>query len=143
FIPLLWCALGYFCMKASNHYIMASALMVSLDTSFDPVFSAKLGLWTWTGPTQYFGVPFSNFFGWFLASLTFFALFFLASRRQPESSQFSLVFYYLFGLDNVIGVIVSCFPALPASSFTIFNVTDAIVLLLHTNNPPNTRTQLP
>ena len=142
FIPLLWCALGYFCMKASNHYIMASALMVSLDTSFDPVFSAKLGLWTWTGPTQYFGVPFSNFFGWFLASLTFFALFFLASRRKPESSKYAIVFYYLFGLDNVIGDIVSGSPGLAASSFTIFTVAAAIVLLVHKNNAAKTRTKI-
>jgi len=133
---------GYFCMKASNHYIMASALMVSLDTSFDPVFSAKLGLWTWTGPTQYFGVPFSNFFGWFLASLTFFALFFLASRRKPESSRYAIVFYYLFGLDNVIGDIVSGSLGLAASSFAIFTVAVAIVLLIRKNNAAKTRTKI-
>src|SRR6266480_1428916 len=76
FIPLLWCALGYFCMEASDYYIMASALMVSLDLSFDPVFSTSLHLWTWQSQGEYFGVPLSNFFGWFLASLTFFAIFF-------------------------------------------------------------------
>ena len=142
FIPLLWCALGYFCMKASDHYIMASALMVSLDTSFDPVFSAKLGLWTWTGPTQYFGVPFSNFFGWFLASLTFFALFFLASRRKPESSKYAIVFYYLFGIDNVIGDIVSGSLGLAVSSFAVFTVAAAIILLIRKNNAAKTRTKV-
>src|SRR5207237_1122320 len=71
FIPLLWCALGYFCMEASDYYIMASALMVSLDLSFDPVFSTSLHLWTWQSQGEYFGVPLSNFSGWFLASLTF------------------------------------------------------------------------
>src|SRR5436189_1452227 len=30
FIPLLWCALGYFCMEASDYYIMASALIIFL-----------------------------------------------------------------------------------------------------------------
>src|SRR5207247_10065651 len=107
-------------MKASHHYMMPSALMVSLDTSFDPVFSAKLGLWTWTGPTQYFGVPFSNFFGWLLASLTFFALFFLASRRTPESWTYAIVFYYVLGLDYAIGGIVSGSRGRARSAVTIF-----------------------
>jgi putative membrane protein len=70
FIPLLWCALGYFCLQASDYYVVASALMVSLDLPFDPVFSTSLHLWTWQSSTQYFGVPLSNFFGWFIASLT-------------------------------------------------------------------------
>jgi uncharacterized membrane protein len=139
FIPLLWCALGYFCMQASDHYIMASALMVSLDTSFDPVFSAKLGLWTWTGPTQYFGVPLSNFFGWFIASLTFFALFFLASRRKTKSSKNAIVFYYLFGLDNVAGDIVSGSVGLAAASIIIFTVALAIVLLFRKSSAAKTK----
>jgi uncharacterized membrane protein len=142
FIPLLWCALGYFCMRASDHYIMASALMVSLDTSFDPVFSVKLGLWTWTGPTQYFGVPLSNFFGWFVASLTFFVIFYFVSRRKPESSKYAVVFYYLFGLDNVIGDIVSGSLGLAAASFTIFTLATAIVFLIHKNNAAKARTKL-
>ena len=95
FIPLLWCALGYFCMEASDYYIMASALMVSLDLSFDPVFSTSLHLWTWQSQGEYFGVPLSNFFGWFLASLTFFAIFFLATRRRTRSSNYAIVSYYL------------------------------------------------
>lgn len=130
-IPLIWCALGYFCMQASDQYIIASALMVSLDLSFDPVFSTSLHLWNWTGQTQYFGVPLTNFFGWFIASLSFFAVFYFTSRRQPRSSKQAIAFYYLFGLDNVIGDLVSGTAALAASSFAIFTVALAAILLLH------------
>src|SRR5947207_15076602 len=87
FIPLLWSALDYFSMEASDYYIMASALMVSLDLSFDPVFSTSLHLWTWQSQGEYFGVPLSNFFGWFLASLTFFAIFFLTTKRRTRRSE--------------------------------------------------------
>jgi uncharacterized membrane protein len=131
FIPLLWCALGYFCMEASDYYIMASALMVSLDLSFDPVFSNSLGLWTWTGQTQYFGVPLSNFFGWFIASLSFFALFYFASKQRTRSSKYAIAFYYLFGLDNVVGDLASGSVALGAASFLIFTLSLAIVIFFH------------
>ena len=134
FIPLIWCALGYFCMEASDYYIMASALMVSLDLSFDPVFSNSLGLWTWLGPTQYFGVPLSNFFGWFIASLTFFAVFFFTSKRKTKASKYAIVFYYLFGLDNVVGDIVSGSLALAAASFVIFTLTTGIIYWTHRRN---------
>ena len=134
FIPLIWCALGYFCMEASDYYIMASALMVSLDLSFDPVFSNALGLWTWLGPTQYFGVPLSNFFGWFVASLTFFAVFFFTSKRKTRSSNYAIGFYYLFGLDNVVGDIVSGSVALAAASLIIFTLATAIIFWSHRAN---------
>lgn len=133
FIPLLWCALGYFCMEASDYYIMASALMVSLDLSFDPVFSSSLHLWTWQSQGQYFGVPLSNFFGWFLASLTFFAIFFLTTKRQTKSSYYAIVFYYLFGLDNVIGDLASGSPWLALASFIIFTGATIIIFLVHGN----------
>ncbi len=59
FIPLLWAALGYFCMLAVDNYAVSAVLMVLLDLSFDPRFS--LTLWHWEIPGQYFGVPVTNF----------------------------------------------------------------------------------
>jgi putative membrane protein len=121
-------------MEASDYYIMASALMVSLDLSFDPVFSNSLGLWTWQGQTQYFGVPFSNFFGWFIASLTFFAVFYFASKRRTKSSKYAIAFYYLFGLDNVVGDLASGSLALGIASLLIFTLSVAIIIFVHRKN---------
>jgi uncharacterized membrane protein len=139
FIPLIWCALGYFCLQASDYYIMASALMVSLDLSFDPVFSTSLHLWKWTGQTQYFGVPLTNFFGWFIASLTFFAVFYYASKRPAKLSKQAIAFYYLFGLDNVVGDLSSGPATLAAASFVIFTLVAATVLLIHRSKAAKTR----
>jgi uncharacterized membrane protein len=139
FIPLLWCAIGYFCMQASDYYIMASALMVSLDLSFDPVFSTSLHLWVWQSPGQYFGVPLSNFFGWFIASLTFFAVFYYVTRRRIRASKHAMAFYYLFGLDNVIGDIISGSLMLAAASFAIFTAAAAVIYLIHKRNQSKTR----
>lgn len=138
-IPLIWCALGYFCMQASDYYIMASALMVSLDLSFDPVFSSSLHLWTWTGATQYFGVPLTNFFGWFVASLSFFAVFFYATKRQLKASNHAITFYYLFGLDNVIGDFVSGSTMLGLASLGIFTIATVIVVMIRKNKAAKTR----
>lgn len=138
-IPLIWCALGYFCMQASDYYIMASALMVSLDLSFDPVFSTSLHLWNWTGATQYFGVPLTNFFGWFIASLSFFAVFYYFTKRQIISSNNAVAFYYLFGLDNVIGDFVSGSAALGLASFAIFTLAVIAVLWIRRNKAAKVR----
>jgi uncharacterized membrane protein len=138
-IPLIWCALGYFCMQASDHYIMASALMVTLDLSFDPVFSGSLHLWNWTGQTQYFGVPLTNFFGWFIASLTFFAVFYYTTKRGLKLSKQAIAFYYLFGLDNVVGDLVSGPATLAAASFVIFTLATMVVILIHRSGAAKTR----
>jgi uncharacterized membrane protein len=138
-IPLIWCALGYFCMQSSDYYIMASALMVSLDLSFDPVFSGSLGLWKWSGQTQYFGVPLTNFFGWFVASLSFFAAFYYATKRQVKSSPYAIGFYYLFGLDNVIGDFISGPAALALASFTIFTLATLGVLFIRKKRAAKTK----
>lgn len=137
-IPLIWCALGYFCMQASDYYIMASALMVSLDLSFDPVFSSSLHLWTWTGATQYFGVPLTNFFGWFVASLSFFAVFSYLTKRQLKASNHAIAFYYLFGLDNVIGDFVSGSAMLGLASLGIFTLATIAVVMIRKNKAAKT-----
>src|SRR5207302_1921590 len=80
---------------------------------------------------EFIGVPLSNFFCWFLASLTFFAIFFLATRRRTRSSNYAIVFYYLFGLDNVIGDLASGSPWLALASFIIFTIATLIIFLVN------------
>jgi len=99
-IPFLWASLGYFSLAAAGNYLVASVLMVLLDVSFDPRFS--LSLWHWAVPGQYFGVPLSNFVGWFVTSLALFGVFYLASRKRFEPSAPAIGFYFLLGVNNVI-----------------------------------------
>src|SRR5260370_11903682 len=117
--------------------------MVSLDLSFDRVFSSSLHLWTWQAQGKYFGVPLSILFGWFLPSLTFFAIFFLATKRRTRSSNYAIVFYYLFGLDNVIGDLGSGSPWLALASFIIFTVTTLIIFLFTRNHSKNSLQFIP
>ena len=67
--------------------LVASFLMVAWDLTFDPVASTINGAWIWEQGGAYFGVPFSNFLGWFLTVFIFFTLFaFYLSRRAPASA---------------------------------------------------------
>lgn len=54
---------------------ISAFLMVMWDLTVDPISSTLQGLWVWTYPGAYFGVPISNFFGWFLVVYIFFQLF--------------------------------------------------------------------
>src|SRR5258708_540923 len=55
--------------------LLASFIMVSWDLSFDPAASTINHSWIWLQGGNYFGVPFSNFMGWFLTVFVFFQLF--------------------------------------------------------------------
>ena len=54
---------------------IASFIMVMWDLTIDPISSTLQGLWIWQTPGAYFGVPISNFFGWFMVVFIFFQIF--------------------------------------------------------------------
>jgi len=65
-IPLLWATLCYFSFIAVEQAFISSWLMVLIDITVDPLFSRFD--WHWITPGQYFGVPLSNFVGWYIVS---------------------------------------------------------------------------
>ncbi|MHA1935117.1 MAG: carotenoid biosynthesis protein [Candidatus Thorarchaeota archaeon] len=46
--------------------IIASFIMVMWDLSMDPILSTIQGEWIWEDGGFYFGVPLTNFFGWYM-----------------------------------------------------------------------------
>jgi putative membrane protein len=64
---------------------MAAILMTTLDFVLDPG-SVALNFWTWENKVGFYGVPWSNFFGWMITSaLTiFFVQKFLALRKVTD-----------------------------------------------------------
>src|SRR5215211_85134 len=76
--------------RLPGHFIftvpmLASFLMVSWDLSFDPINSTIGHIWIWQDGGNYFGVPFSNFMGWFLTVFVFFQLFALYLRGRQNA----------------------------------------------------------
>jgi uncharacterized membrane protein len=54
---------------------IATFIMVMWDLTVDPISSTLQGLWVWHNPGAYFGVPLSNYFGWFMVVYLIFQLF--------------------------------------------------------------------
>lgn len=61
---------------------IASFIMVSWDLTIDPMMSTINGNWVWRDGGSYFGVPVSNFLGWYLTVYVFFQRFALYARRR-------------------------------------------------------------
>src|SRR5215471_16385575 len=67
--------------------LVAALVMVAWDLSQDPVWGTILHLWIWRDGGAYFGVPVTNFLGWYLEGYVFYQLFALFLRwRSPGSA---------------------------------------------------------
>ncbi len=54
---------------------VAAFIMVMWDLIMDPVASTVLSQWVWQSPGAYFGVPITDFFGWFVTVFIFYQIF--------------------------------------------------------------------
>jgi putative membrane protein len=50
---------------------IATFIMVMWDLTVDPISATLQGLWVWTYPGPFFGIPISNYFGWFMVVYIF------------------------------------------------------------------------
>ena len=63
--------------------LAAAFVMVAWDFSMDAVWSNLVRGWTWQEGGAYFGVPVSNFMGWYLTVYLIYQSFALYLRRRP------------------------------------------------------------
>ena len=68
--------------------VVASFIMVMWDMSIDPASSTVKHEWIWLDGGSYFGVPFSNFLGWFLCVYTIFQLWAVYLMRAKAVEDF-------------------------------------------------------
>src|SRR6059058_3341576 len=64
---------------------IASFMMVAWDLGMDPTSSTIRHLWIWEQGGGYFGVPLTNYLGWFFTVYVFFQLFALYLRLRKAS----------------------------------------------------------
>lgn len=62
--------------------VCAALLTTATDLVIDPLAANRLGYWSWAGGGAYYGIPFSNFVGWFVTALV--ACPFLGARGRPN-----------------------------------------------------------
>ena len=113
--------------------LVAAFIMVAWDFSQDPVWSTILHLWIWQQGGAYFGVPVSNFLGWYLTVYVFYQFFALYLRgRSSNPSAFNssywnlaVLFYALSAVGNILLVIPrSGVSVVSDSAGTQWNVGD-------------------
>ena len=96
---------------------IAAFIMVMWDLIMDPIASTVRSQWVWQNPGPYFGVPLTNFFGWFLTVFIFYQLFALYlskyDRIQPQKMKIltSKLFWIeapvVYGLIGLYPILVS------------------------------------
>jgi predicted secreted hydrolase/uncharacterized membrane protein len=67
--------------------IVAGLLATSVDFVSDPAF-VSLGFWTWAHQGDWFGIPWTNYVGWFVIVASYVAFFELLLRRGPSHPAF-------------------------------------------------------
>ena len=90
--------------------VVVSFIMVAWDLSMDPVWSTILHAWIWVKGGAYFGVPVSNFVGWFLTVYVVYQLFALylgrrsaAVNRLPARYwRMAVIFYGVSAAGNIL-----------------------------------------
>jgi len=114
---------------------IASFAMVAWDLGFDPTTSTIRHSWIWAQGGGYFGVPLTNYLGWFFTTYLFFQLFALFLRlrktdRKEEASPDSydaqaIIMYAVTGLAFVVAYLSDGGNTL---------VTDAMGVVWNTRN---------
>ena len=69
-----WLVLFAYARQMTRSPFAAAAWMTAIDLVIDPLATNVLDYWAWDRTGPYYGIPWSNFAGWFLVSLALFAV---------------------------------------------------------------------
>ena len=100
----------------------SALLMVAWNASFDPIMSTLQGYWTWQNGGAYFGVPLSNFAGWFVTVNLFFQIFAYVLYRFSADSQIAVGRYYWSLIPVMYGI-----QGLPYFLYPFFRSQDVTI----------------
>ena len=93
--------------------VLAALVMVAWDFSNDPIWSTVERCWIWKDGGAWFGVPWSNFLGWYLTVFLIYQSFALYLRERPANASFlprrhwrmAILFYAVCAAGNLLLVI--------------------------------------
>jgi putative membrane protein len=101
-IPLSWFTMAWPAWILARHktqglraVLVASALLVAWDLVLDPAMSSITNYWIWGETGTYYGMPWSNLFGWGLTGLVLLAILSKAAPNPAGSPGFALSVYAL------------------------------------------------
>jgi uncharacterized membrane protein len=96
--------------------VIAGAMMTMFDLTSDPIASTIRHAWIWEDGGGYFGVPLTNFLGWWFVTYLFFQVFAIylarskSPRPTPQTRQFWLapiIMWANLGLIAVAGYVMT------------------------------------
>ena len=117
--------------------LIASFMMVAWDLGMDPTSSTIRHSWMWEQGGGYFGVPLTNYLGWFVTVYVFFQVFALSLRLRKASREGekptlprsyyaqAIVMYAVIGLVIVVSYLVGS---------TNTAITDAVGIVWQTRS---------
>ena len=121
--------------------LAASFIMVAWDLAQDPVWATVLHGWVWRDGGHWFGVPVSNYLGWYGTVFAIYLLFALYLRRRPAQAlpasrgrwHPALLFYTLCAAGNVLQTVPKAVPAIVLDStgkpWRVADITGASALV--------------
>ena len=113
--------------------LVAALLMVAWNACFDPIMSTLQGYWIWQVDGLYYGVPLSNFAGWFLTTYLFFQLFalllYFRETNLPVVSSHSYwafipIMYAIQGLPYIL------YPLFRSQDLSIYRAMALLTILV-------------
>lgn len=108
-IPLSWFTMGWACWvitrqrtKGIRAVLFSTCLLVAWDLLLDPAMSKVTSYWIWGESGNYYGMPWSNLFGW---AVTGFVLFLILNwvAPQPRSTVGFAISVYVINLALPLG----------------------------------------
>jgi putative membrane protein len=99
--------------KVFLHPLIASFVMVAWDLAMDPVWTNIDYAWVWKNGGGYFGVPLTNFFGWFLTVYIIYQAFAIYLRNRAFTAaprdyyRLAIFFYAISAAGNLLQAIPS------------------------------------
>jgi len=121
--------------------LTASFIMVAWDLAQDPVWGTVLHGWVWRDGGLWFGVPISNYLGWYANVFTIYLLFAIYLRRSTAprhpkprpTARPAILFYALCATGNVLQIFYKADPAVvqdPAGhTWRVADITGASALV--------------
>ncbi len=121
--------------------LIAALIMVAWDLSQDPVWSTVLHAWIWLDGGVYFGVPITNFLGWYLTVYVIFQLFALyirarSSPAKPLPARYgreAVLFYAVSAAGNLLLILPNSRPSVVSDAvgirWQVRDITEACALV--------------
>lgn len=99
-IPLSWFTMSWACWVIARQrtsgvpaILLGTSLLVAWDLLLDPAMSKVTSYWVWGETGSYYGMPWSNLYGWAVTGLVLFVILHKTAPEPRRSLRFAIAVY--------------------------------------------------